>query len=183
MQKGGYNHEIEWFLNEVSGILGERSNFGGLVSAIERGGSGGCSGTKGCGRASVDPFERYGALQDSGGRSVHGDMERVRECTATWRLLGDYSRDLLAARYCCSVDKLTPGLHGQLGDLAAVSLVVAAKLDDEIAASGKPKPHKSIVEQVIDGATQKGALRWIEKLAGIALEMAHGDWEMCRALV
>ena len=172
-----YNHEIEWYLTEVCSIMGEKSNFCGLVAVIERGGNGGCSGTKGCGITRVEPFENCGALHvtSENGRSIHADFERIRECDETWRRIGQFSRWVLAARYCYSRDKLPPGLHGQLGDLSAVAYVVATRLDG--AAANGLTTH---VDKLLDGADKRGALRGIEAKAAQALKVAHADWDLFR---
>lgn len=172
-QRGGYRHEVEWYLTEVARLMGERSNFGGLVAVIERGGSGGCKGTKGCGIVRVEPFETGPDLV-----LVHRDFRRARACEATWLAIGQRSRWILAARYCYSREKLPPGLHGQLGDLSAVAFVVAKFADD---ARDKDARRKSQVERLLDGAGKKDALGWAEKTAEKALQEAHGLWGACRA--
>lgn len=174
--RGGYNYEIDWWLTQSSSLMGERSNFGGLVAAIERGGTGGCSGTKGCGMIRVEPFETRGQLHASadGHGSIHGDFDRVRACEYTWRHIGNYSRWVLAARYCYDRNKLPIGLYGQLGDLSAVAYVVAMRLDDE-------RPGRHYVERLTKLAGEHGSLASYEDRAAKALTVAHGDWALFRA--
>lgn len=163
-QRGGYNREVEWYLTETARLTGERSNFGGLVAVIERGGSGGCSGTKGCGMTRIEPFEFGPELV-----LVHKDFTRLRLCDAAWNRLGMAHQAILHARYCYSRERLPPGLHGQLGDLSEVAIVlVRRKGEDELA-------------RLLKGAAKKGGLTWAEKLAARELEVAHGVWVIMRA--
>jgi hypothetical protein len=170
-QRGGYNREVEWYLTELSRIMGERSNFGGLVASIERGGSGGNSGTKGVGMVRIEPFENAGNLHATldDDRSVHGTFARAYACEQTWRRLGIHRQWRLAARYCLTREKLPPGLHGQLGDLSAVAFVVAYQAGPEQ------------VQRLWVGAAKKGALRWAEDAAAKALEIDHAVWDEERA--
>lgn len=172
-QRGGYNREVEWYLTEVSRLMGERSNFGGLVAVIERGGTGGNSGTKGCGMIRIEPFENSGELS-----RIHGEFKRMRRCELAWLALSLEARWLLSARYCYSREKLPPGLHGQLGDLSGVAFVVAAISDNN------PGPkHRCQIDRLVSGAPKKGALKWAEDSAAKALDTAHSLWGVCRAHV
>lgn len=172
-QRGGYNREVEWYLTEVARLMGERSNFGGLVAVIERGGTGGCKGTKGCGIVRIEPFENGPELV-----LLHRDFGRARRCEATWEALSTYHRWLLAARYCYSREKLPPGLHGQLGDLSVVAMVAAASVDE---AHRHEDGHKCQVARLLDGAPKKGGNKWAENLAARELEHAHTMWGLLRA--
>jgi hypothetical protein len=172
-QRGGYNREVEWYLTEVSRLMGERSNFGGLVAVIERGGTGGNSGTKGCGIIRVEPFEASGDLS-----VIHRDFKRARRCEIAWSKLSLEARWVLAARYCYRREKLPHGLHGQLGDLSGVAFVVAALSD------ANPGPrHKCQIDRLVTGAPKKGSLAWAEVSAEKALKNAHSLWKVCRAHV
>jgi hypothetical protein len=165
-QRGGYNREVEWYLTELSRIMGERSNFGGLVASIERGGSGGCSGTKGVGMVRVEPFENWDGEFFA---KVHQAFGRANACEQTWRRCGLHVQWILAARYCLTREKLPPGLHGQLGDLSAVAFVVAYQAGPEQ------------VQRLFAGADKKGGLRWAEDAAAKQLEIGHAVWEEERA--
>jgi len=179
-QRGGYNREVEWWLTELARLMGQRSNFGGLVAVIERGGTGGNSGTKGCGMIRIEPFENAGILHSTryGERSVHGDFSRMRLCERAWSDLSIYARWLLTARYCYSREKLPPGIHGQLGDLSAVAFVVA-QFSDYARLPGSVR--KPMVDRILEGASKKDALVWAEKSAARELGQAHGLWDVCRA--
>jgi hypothetical protein len=170
-QRGGYNREVEWYLTELSRIMGERSNFGGLVASIERGGSGGNSGTKGVGMVRIEPFENAGNLHatTSDDRSIHGDFARANACEQTWRRLGIHYQWIGSGRYCLKREKLPPGLYGQLGDLSGVAFVLAYE-------SGPDQ-----VERLIVGASKKSGLRWAEDGAAKELERMHSVWTEERA--
>lgn len=171
-QRGGYNREVEWYLTEVSRLHGERSNFAGLVAAIERGGSGGCSGTKGCGIVRIEPFENRGGEFF---KDVHKDFARANSCEATWLRLGVETRWILAARYCYTREKLPPGLHGQLGDLSAVAVVMAALRD----ATGEHEASQ--FDRLMVASQKKGGNQWAEKMAETGLKQAHEMWATLRA--
>lgn len=162
-QRGGYSGELESWLTSNSALMGERSNFGGLKAAIERGGSGGCKGTKGVGRDRIEPFENWtGKFFER----VHEALDRSDRCWMAWRGLTDYGRNLLSARYLYGRLKLPPGLHGQLGDLSAVAYVVA----DRLGLGGR------LVNDIANGHCRQ----W-ESICAIALEEAHRDWYAERA--
>lgn len=163
-QRGGYNREVEWYLTETARLTGERSNFGGLVAVIERGGTGGNSGTKGCGMTRIEPFEFGPELV-----LVHKDFRRLRQCDGAWARLSAHHQAILHARYCYSRERLPPGLHGQLGDLSEVAVVLLRRRGE------------SELARLLKGAAKKGALAWAEKLAAKELEQAHDMWALMRA--
>jgi len=171
-QRGGYNREVEWYLTEVSRLHGERSNFAGLVAAIERGGSGGCSGTKGCGIVRIEPFENAGELVD-----IHRNFRRANACQTTWLRLSLETRWVLAARYCYTREKLPPGLHGQLGDLSAVAVVMAALRD----ATGEHEASQ--FDRLMAASQKKSGNQWAEKMAETGLKQAHEMWAVTRSML
>lgn len=169
-QRGGYSAELENFLTTSSTLLGERSNFGGLVASIERGGSGGCSGTKGVGMLRIEPFENWdGRFFEK----VHQSFGRYSLCNVTWKRLGLRHQWRLSARYCYSREKLPHGLHGQLGDLSVVAFVIALESDDPAAS----------VEKLFRGAAKRGGLKSVEQTAARQLEISHRVWTVERAHV
>lgn len=178
-QRGGYSAELESFLTTSSSLLGERSNFSGLVASIERGGSGGCSGTKGVGMTRFEPFENW---KGEFFKSVHQAFSRLELCEAAWRRMGLRNQWILAARYCYSREKLPHGMHGQLGDLSAVVLVLAMLSDDPDGQMAKifTNADKWVTGR---GGVKTGKLKPFETSAGIALELAHAIWRTERAHV
>lgn len=117
-----YDRELEWFLQESPSVMGERSAFDGLVAAIERGANSGNKGTKGCGRVIHFP---YGDLDLGYGVAGAGLIRRCRVCRITWGLLDTWPRNVAVARYLFEAGKLPQGMHGALGDVAGVAIVVA----------------------------------------------------------
>jgi hypothetical protein len=187
-QRGGYNREIDWYLTERARMMGERSTFGGVVASIEKGGSGGCKGTKGVGVLRVEPFTNCKCDPDAkdggcglcGCTALHRAFGRATACEMTWRRLGLVHQWRLAGRYAFSREKLPPGLYGQLGDLSGVAFVCAFEADE--AAAGDAA-HVSQVTRLIAGAAKKSALKWAENQAAKALVISHSVWDLERAEV
>jgi len=176
-QRGGYNAELENWLTNSASMMGERSNFAGLVASIERGGSGGCRGTKGVGMVRYDPFEHWGSII-----ALNRAFDRAERCDIAWRQLIHYDQWLLAARYCYSREKLPHGMHGQLGDLSAVAFVCAHVFDDAWLDEHKyddPEDVQRLPSQVVKliaGAGRRGGLKWAEDQAATELQLAHSHW-------
>jgi hypothetical protein len=160
-QRGGYSAELANWLQNNASLMGERSNFGGLVASIERGGSGGCRGTKGVGVVRIEPFESWAKLKE-----LHGAFDRAAKCEQAWRALTTYERWLLCARYLFSRDKLPAGMLGQLGDLSVVAYVVADRL--------------GIASRLALDASKQRTRQW-ESVCAIALDEAHRSWQLARA--
>jgi hypothetical protein len=182
-QRGGYNREVEWYRTETARLMGERSNFAGLVAAIERGGSGGCSGTKGCGMIRIEPFENTGGQFFE---KPHREMQRMRRCDHAWRDLGTRGQLILDGRYIFPLGILPPGIHGQLGDLSGVVWVLAILMDNEPEskrAGQKSQMERLVVgaEKIANGKAKKDSLEWAVKLAEVELRNAHALWVECRA--
>jgi hypothetical protein len=172
---GGYSGELERWLRTNAVMMGERSNFGGLKAAIERGGSGGNSGTKGVGVTRLEPFTQCRCDPDDPSdkgcpvcsfKLVTKRFDDSDKCWRAWRMLTDYERALLAARYLCQLNQMPPGLIGQLGDIAAVGLVVAHKL--------------TIAGRFIQDLA-KGRVRLWEPVINASLSEAHRSWFAARA--
>jgi hypothetical protein len=165
-QPGGYDAELEQWLAGESSLLGERSAFDGLIASIERG-TGGCKGTKGVGSTRHEPFENWPNWP-----AVIGAVDRSTACRHAFFALTTHERWLLCARYLPNKSKLPPGLIGALGDLSAVSVVLAEML--------------GIAPRLWSDAghdARKAKLgRW-ENIAAIALEEAHRAWKTARARV
>lgn len=164
---GGYNAELEQWLQNNAEFMGERSNFGGLVAAIEKGGNQGNSGTKGVGCVRIEPFEEWKKLKD-----LHHAMERAARTQLAFQELTTYERWLLCARYVPENRKVKqqfPGLHGQLGDLIVVAFVFAE--------------HAGLLARLFLDAGRQRSVRWIEAATGVALEEAHGAFAEARARV
>lgn len=177
VRRGSYNREVEWHLTEAASLMGERSNFPGLVAAIARGGSSGCSGTKGCGIIRIEPFENRGGEFFS---EVHRDFRRAKLCSEAWEMLDRRTKWVLAARYCFSRDRLPAGLYAALGELSAVAIVCAAFTDE--AQKDNPK-RKSKLERLLSGAAKRNDLTWGIELAEKSLQEGHNAWATYRAIV
>jgi len=181
-QRGGYSYELDSWLTTNAVLMDERSNFAGLKAAIERGGSGGNSGTKGVGMTRVEPFTQCscathlpGEERVSGVRyscpvcsfdSVSDKFMRSDRCWMAWRGLTDYERNLASARYLYGRLRLPPGVIGQLGDLAAVAYVVADRL--------------GVLGRLVNDIAAGKSKRW-EETCVIACEEMHRSWTEERA--
>lgn len=162
-QPGGYSAELEQWLRNNASLMGEHSNFGGLISSIERGGSGGNRGTKGVGIVRIEPFEAWEELAH-----LHAAFGRSRRCERAWRMLTTYERWLLCARYLYTRERLPAGVHGQLGDLSVVAYVVADRL--------------GLTHRLALDASKNRTRQW-ENISAIVLEEAHRSWFAARAEV
>jgi hypothetical protein len=160
---GGYSKELENFLQTRASLLGEHSNYGGLVASIQRGGSGGNRGTKGVGIVRVEPFEDWEHLG-----ALHKAFGRDTKCERAWRALTSYERWLLCARYLGIREQLPVGMLGQLGDLAVVAYVVADRLGLRVAMDRDARKNRTS--------------RW-GYICSIALQEAHRAWFDARAEV
>lgn len=172
---GGYSGELERWLRTNAVMMGERSNFAGLVAAIERGGSGGNKGTKGVGVNRIEPFTQCRCDPDdpksNGCQVCSFDLVLKRfddsdKCWRAWRMLTNHERALLASRYLCHLHQLPPGLLGQLGDIAAAGFVVAHKL--------------GIAGRFLHDLA-KGRVRLWEPVINTSLAEAHRSWFESRA--
>lgn len=164
-QRGGYSGELEsWLVNRAL-LMGERSTFSGIVAAIEKGGDSGNSGTKGCGVKRVEPFENWKSLP-----ALHRAFDRDARCEAAFRALTTQERWFAAARYCAKRESYPAGLHGQLGDLAAVAVVVAASISREM------------LRRFLDDASRGRSKGW-EDIACKACEEMHKSWAAARVEV
>lgn len=114
-----YCADLDWWLTQRDFECGHRSNFGGFVAMLERGGGGG-------GVDSSDPYhEAY--------RSRLPSFDRDRRIAHEWALTPAPSRRMLFAHYAGalvtggeeSYQRWPKGLGPQLGKLCGAAVVVA----------------------------------------------------------
>jgi hypothetical protein len=170
-RRPAYDRELEWFLTESCSVMGERSAFGALVAAIERGCDSGNKGTKGCGRTIAFPFSD----RDFGwGTNWEGQglIARASACRRAWQLLTTHQQAIFVARYCLEVGKLPSGMHGALGDLAGVAIVVASS-------------HDGWLDRLREDARRQRWLFWVGGVGGESIDRelrdAHQVWAGLRA--
>lgn len=153
---GGYSQELESWLRDRASLMGERSNFAGIVAAIEKGATGGNSGTKGCGIVRIEPFESWESLH-----VLHDTFERAGRCELAFRELTTFERWLACARYLYRRETVPAPMHLKLGHLSCVALVVAGKL--------------GLHEQLLVDGWDGKADGWL-RVAEVACEAMHQAW-------
>lgn len=109
-----YDGQLEWFLMASASALGERGTLGAVVNVLERGGS-----------ASSETSFALTDEQLGWGHTVHGDVERSRDCFARWVRLAPEHQQVLGVHYSTAAGRFT-SLVAALGKLAAVALWLAA---------------------------------------------------------
>lgn len=107
-----YCADLYWFLTQRDTECGWRTNFGGFVAMLERGGSA-------SGANSSDPYhEAYVNRLDT--------LERDRRLWAEWAQLPAAARRVLRAHYAAAVvSGWCKGVGGELGKLAGTAVLVA----------------------------------------------------------
>lgn len=155
--------ELAWFLLESPSILGERSSHPSLIASIERGATSGCKGTAGVGRAHDDPFP----LNEFESMRM---VRRATKCLRSWAEVSYAHRIHAVSIYRLEPSKLPVGLHGRLGDLSGLALMLA----DEIGQTTE-------LIQAIPRWSTSGT-KW-QRMAEVASRCAHEDWWDCRVRV
>lgn len=113
-----YDSQVEWFLLSSASACGER---GFCIS--------------GSGVRSFDPEkisdQQLGQIRLNDG---HGTVTRARLLRHAWQLLNPLQRDELLARYCFAVGDLSlwPGLHGAMGEMSGLCLLLAYRRDGSL---------------------------------------------------
>ncbi len=150
-----YDANIEWYLQCAGHELGEKSSLGGQIATLERGGPV---------TATSDATEWHRDL---------AAVARARQLGKVWAAMPTHCRSVLSDHYRGHMrsgderngfNAFPPGVGGTLGDVAAVTLRLAAdfgELEDLLEACAKPKEqgHPEVIR------------RWTE----------HSDWTLARA--
>ena len=181
-QPGGFDSELNWWLNNSQSMMGER---GGGLEVSEQGK---CSGTKGTFRTFRDIFQ--GDVVFGYGTTCPGLIARANKCRRAWRTLtGDCEivipqreslfvphRDVLLARYLFAVDPSQKGLHGAAGDVAGVVMLLASR---------REHPDKEL-EKVAETQGWEAYAKAVRKKTGLiaqaieACRICHIAWRDCR---
>ena len=171
-QPGGFDSELQWWLNESQSIMGERG------CSIEPSEAGRNTGTKGIFRAFRDLFAGD-VIFGFGLGPGHGLIARANRCRQAWQLMPDDDRNIAMARYLFAIDPNEPelkGLHGAAGDLAGVVYLVAQRKKDPALALAKVIATRGAeaFEKAVD---RKGSL---VSQAAEACRVMHIAWRDCR---
>lgn len=171
LQKTGdafvFDPDLAWYLQSSDAALGERSTMASLLTMIEFGiptGGG-------------DPDDRYNDAHLGWGKVLVGAVERARMCDAAWKLVVKVDRDVLSARYLLVQGKLPPGIHGGLGELGGIAMLLAlrdGKLERLMALSETAKKTSGQQEKI------KLWKPWRTRAERANLQ-AHASWLLARA--
>lgn len=154
---GGFNRGLAKWLTENDVLMGERSNFASLAAAIQKGGNQGCSGTKGCGKVRIEPFEEWESLE-----KLHATFGDAGRYATSFRALTNWERWVLCALYLVRKETLPLGLHSALGDMAGVALLVSHRM--------------GLLDQFLEGHGPESFARW-QGIAEVVSEDAHARLE------
>lgn len=144
--------DLEWFLCEMPGLLGESSGHGALIAALERGPGGAAS-----------PDGAWEAVE-----RARPHVARARRLRATWARLAPDERRLLATHYAAPACRLA-GVLAQLGALAPAALALTSDRRALEQACGHPS-----------GAGSGKRIAEARRLATRALMHAHRAWSSAR---
>lgn len=156
-----YNPDVDWFLNEAPGILGEQ----GMAINIDSGGGGNPADT--------------GPIHDKRIRAVESKaVERFRRLESIWRGLTERSQNILAARYSRKRHWEIRGLKAVFEDLACVALTVTSSRESlERAlqkASARTKPIVTETRRRVEKEVENAHLEWKDLQRAQAMRWAEG---------
>lgn len=140
--------DLEWLLCAMPALMGASSGHGALVAALERG-PGGSAGDESAWQA----VER-----------ARPHAQRARRLMAIWATLEHQPRRILVAHYAGPACR-TPGVDAQLGELAAVALLLSTDRQRLEAACS----HASAARNAL-------AIRVARSSAQRAIDGAHRAW-------
>jgi hypothetical protein len=160
-----YNRDINWFINCAAASLGARSNLGGVVAAIERGGGG----------SGVPETDIYSNWQ-IGWCAGLGAVERWRKLSQIWKRLELKHQEALAAHYAGTSGDLAPNMWARLnGEFGIVALAVLWLNPPEVVGKvveavsfTRANPADKQRRSVVDAAKRRALQR---------VQSAHSAWE------
>lgn len=154
-----FNPDVDWYLNEAPGLLGEQ----GMAINVDSGGGGNPADT--------------GPIHDRRIRATLA-VDRFRRLERIWRRMTERSQSILAARYSRKRHWELRGLKAVFEDMACVALLVTSNRESlEKAlqkASARTKPIITETRRRAEKEVENAHLEWMDLQRAEAVRWAEG---------